>query len=624
MAQVTNKRVARGWSALINEVTGATSLEEFHQRMLDLQCKIVAAEYGALWTIGKDGKPVLDQTWPAALMNTSPEDPVRAILQSAANAAAPRGSSLVMRVDQEGINQTPGLGAHLFSTIMHVHGRAAALTTVVADCRDQSVIQTTAPMRDLAAGLYEVFAARQEAKFRALEATRVRKALAMLATSQEATGFYGASMNLINEMARTLKCSRVSLGWIKGQTVKLVAMSDTEDLKRHSEQVRHIELAMAESLDQQQPIVYPPPADAEPMLLHAVMHAHRDLAGHGPNHHVLSVPLRLRDEWLGVITFERTDEPFGADIVQHLQLIADVVASHLWDRYVNDRWLIGHAYNSFKTTMGYLLGPKHVMWKMGVIAAIAVLCFLAVGSWEYKVSAPFVYEAQTKRMIPAPFEARLDEVNARPGDPVKQGQVLARLDVRELELQLADAQGRRQAAQLSRAKGKAEGKEAEAQLAQAELDQVTAQIDLLQYRINRASITAPLDGYVVAGTWHDKIGSVVKLGDNLFEVAPESNMVAVLRIKETDIDMVAQGQHGRLASKADPQYKVNFTVQRIVPMAGPVENQNVFEARAQLENVEQRLLAGTEGQAYIDVGVKPIRWIATRRIVDKIRLWMWW
>lgn len=624
MSQVSSKRVNRGWSALINDITGATSLAEFHQRMLDLQCKIVAAEYGALWTIGKDGKPVLDQTWPAALIDSPKEDPVHAVLETAANAVAQRGTSLVMRVDQEGINQAPGLGAHLFSTVMHVHGRPAALTTVVADCRDQSVIQTTAPMRDLAAGLYEVFAARQEAKLRALEASRVRKAMAMLATSQEATGFYGASMNLINEMARQLKCSRVSLGWIKGHTAKLVAMSDTEDLKRHSEQVRHIELAMAECLDQQQPIVYPPPEDGEPMLLHAVVHAHRDLAKDGSAHYVLSIPLRMRDEWLGVLTLERSDEPFGADLVQHLQLIADVVASHLWDRYDTDRWLVGHTYQSFKKSMGYLVGPKHVMWKLGVIAALVVISYLAVGNWMYKVSAPFVYEAQTKRIIPAPFEARLDEVDVRPGDSVKAGQLLARLDVRELELQLADAQGKKRSAELSKAKGKAEGKESDAQLAQADVDQANAQIALLNYRISRASIVAPLDGYVVQGSWHDKIGSVVKQGDNLFEIAPEGNMVAVLRIKESDIDMISPGQQGRLASKADPQYKINFTIERIVPLASPVENENVFEARAKLEHVDQRLLAGTEGQAYIDVGEKPIRWIASRRIIDKIRLWMWW
>jgi multidrug resistance efflux pump len=624
MAQTTSKRVARGWSALVSQITGATSVQDFHQRMLDLQCKIVAAEYGALWTIDAQGKPVLDQTWPEALKDSPGSDPVRAILDSAAEAATKRNTSLVMRVDQEGVNASPGLGAHLFCTMMHVHGRPAALTTVVADCRDPSVLQTTTPMRDLAAGLYEVFAARQEANYRAIEASRVRKAMAMLATSQEAQGFYGASMNLINEMARQLKCSRVSLGWVKGQTVKLVAMSDTEEVKRHSEEVALIELAMAESLDQQQPIVSPVPPDAEPMLVHAVAHAHRKLVAGENNKYVASIPLRQRDEWIGVLTFERSDEPLTNDLIQHLQLIADVVASHLWDRYDNDRWLVGHAYESFKWVMSYLVGPKHVMWKLGVIAALVCLGYLAVGTWPYKIGAPFVYEAQTKRIIPAPFDARLDQVNVRPGDPVKKGQVLARLDVRELELQLADARGRQRMAQLKKAKGRAEGKVSDAQLAQADLDQVNAQIALLEYRIGRAQIVAPLDGYVVAGTWQDKVGSMVQLGDNLFEVAPEGNMVAVLHIDESDINMIQPGETGVLSSKADPQYKIKFTIQRIVPMAGPVDNENVFEARAHLQNVDQQLLAGTEGQAYIDVGPRPIRWIATRRIMDKIHLWLWW
>jgi len=625
MAQVSGKRVARGWSAMINDLIAAPSLDAFHKQMLDLQCKIVAAEYGALWVLDAEGKPTLDQAWPPALASTPVDDPVRAVLESGAQTAAQRRSSLVMRIDQEGINQpTPGLGAHLFITIMHVHGKPVAMTTVVADCRDPSVIQSTLPMRDLAAGLYEVFAARQEATLRSLEAARVRKAMAMLATSQEATGFTGAALNLVNEMARQLKCSRVSLGWIKGRGVKLVAMSDTEHLQRHSEQVALIELAMAESLDQQQPILCPVPADAEPILAHAVIHAHRRLIEDNPRRHAVSIPLRQRDQWLGVITLERTDEDFGPELIQHLQLIADVVTPHLQDRYETDRWLIGHAYSSFKWTMGYLVGPKHVMWKLAVILILCCLSYLMLASWPYKVSAPFLFESQTKRIIPAPFEARLNAVNAKPGDPVKAGQVLAELDVRELELQLADALGRQRAAELKRAKARSEAKEAEALIAQADLQQVTAQIELLQYRINRARITAPLDGYVVAGTWHDKIGSVVNQGDNLFEVAPEGDMVAVLHVRESDIDMITPGQTGRLASKADPQRKIRFTIDRVVPMAGPVENENVFEVRATLEPVDGRLLAGTEGQAYIDVGEKPIRWIATRRIIDKIRLWMWW
>src|SRR5690606_22818363 len=136
-------------------------------------------------------------------------------------------------------------------------------------------------------------------------------------------------LNLVNELARSLRCTRVSIGWVKGNTVKLVAMSDTEELKRQSDDAAHLEMAMAECLDQQQPIVYPVPRDAEPLLANAVVHAHRKVNADHPNRHILTLPLRQGEEWIGALLLERTDEAFDVSLVQQLQLVVDVLSPHL-------------------------------------------------------------------------------------------------------------------------------------------------------------------------------------------------------------------------------------------------------------------------------------------------------
>jgi multidrug efflux pump subunit AcrA (membrane-fusion protein) len=478
-------------------------------------------------------------------------------------------------------------------------------------------------------------------------------------------------LNLVNELARQLSCSRVSLGWIRGRSVRLVAMSDTEHLKRHSEQVANIELSMAECLDQQQPIAYPIPAQAEPLIQQAVVHAHRKMAPQ-PNQHVLSLPLRHRDEWIGVITLERS-EPFDPNLIQYLQLVTDVLSPQLDDRRDGDRPLYGHAWRSIEKAATYVVGPKHVAWKLGAIALIAVIAVLLFGSWQYRVSAPFVFEAYSRRVLPAPFEGRIKAVNVEPGRAVKAGQILAQLETTELNLQLVEAQKKARLASLEKSQKLAEGKQAEYQQAKANEEQYNAQGALLEYQIEQATIRSPVDGWVLAGQWYDKVGNVIRQGDQMFEVAPLTDLVALLHVGESDITQIdaVKPQTGRLATRSVPEETFEFKTWRVVPAATPVNGVNSFDVRAKLDEVEWNnaaeypakqmvvhegiryralsktgpsrsggavvpgtndavwaradwLRPGMEGIAKVDAGSRPMYWILTHRITDAVRLWMWW
>jgi multidrug efflux pump subunit AcrA (membrane-fusion protein) len=638
----------RGWERLVAQLNAAPDLGAFHRGMLDVQCKIVAAEYGALWVRGENGEPRPLEAWPKSLGQVPLNSPMMTLLAESAKSGFERGASHVLKAEPENPGEAPDLGAHIFVTVLRAKGQVVAVSTVVAECRDAQVLQSTQPLRELAAGLYEGFFARQDAAAREQDAQRVRQAMAILAVSQEATGFAGSCLNLVNELARQLKCTRVSLGWIRGRGVRLVAMSDTEHLKRHSEQVAGIEMAMAECLDQQQPIVYPVPEGAEPLLLHAVVHAHRKVTGEQPNRYVVSLPLRHRDDWIGVVTLERIDAPFDPGTIQYLQLVADVAAPHLQSRYESDRFLIFHAWHSLERALAYLVGPKHTGWKAGAIALLALLVFLAVGTWGYRVTAPFTFEAETRRLVPAPFDARLEGVTVEPGDRVEAGQVLAQLDVTEATLQREKARAKlnEYIVEEAKARGKAMAGEADsadwadAKKAEANIKETQAQIALLDYTIEKGTLKAPVAGQVLAGDWKDKLGGVVKQGDAMFEIAPlddpTRDIIAVLHVSESDIDLIAPksgdgGRRGELATRSEPQETFPFEVVQIVPLATPVEGANAFEVRARLlpaANQHERdrqdwLRPGMSGLAKIDAGRQPIRWILTHRIVDTIRLWVW-
>lgn len=627
VSQPTSGR-KRGWAHIVNQIVQAPDHPSFLYGMLQAQCNIVAADYGAMWLVDNQNNLQMGQTWPTRLTEQKPEPAVVEMLKQAATTGLQKSTSQVLKLhldDSPDANQGGPAHSLVFVSVMQSGGRIAAISTAVAQCHDEKVVRATDAMRELAAGLYEIFLARHDAQVHRDDAQCVRRAMATMAISQEGRGFDGACMNLVNELARQHKCTRVSMGWIKGQTVRVVAMSDTEHLKRHDEQVTLVELAMAECLDQQQPIVQPLPDSSEPLLAHAVVHAHRRLTDDHPTKNALSIPLRHGDEWVGVLLLERTGDPFNEQLIQQLQLAADVIAPHLADRRHVDRFLVVHAWYSFTNIARYLVGPKHVGWKLlGVLVAAAIV-FAAIGTWPYRVSAPFVLEAQAKRVIPAPYQGRLDQVHVEPGLVVKSGDVLAQLDTVELKLQLEDAISQLKRVTYERIQAIAENKQAEAQQAQATIEQTRSRINLLQYQIDQATIRSPINGVVLSGYWHDKVGGVVELGQTMFDVAPLEELVAIVRVDENDIDMIdtQSFQAGELATRSVPEEKFNIQVTRVVPLATPEEGTNAFEVRCRIDDPAVWLRPGMEGLAKIEIGDRRIAWIATHRIIDYIRLKLW-
>ena len=56
-------RHPQGWSDMVEQLAAAPDRPAFLDRMLALQCKVVAAEYGAIWTLGEDGRPAVACAW---------------------------------------------------------------------------------------------------------------------------------------------------------------------------------------------------------------------------------------------------------------------------------------------------------------------------------------------------------------------------------------------------------------------------------------------------------------------------------------------------------------------------------------------------------------------------------
>jgi hypothetical protein len=140
----------------------------------------------------------------------------------------------------------------------------------------------------------------------------------------------------------------------------------------------------------------------------------------------------------------------------------------------------------------------------------------------------------------------------------------------------------------------------------------------------QARLVSPLGGTLVEGDLKRQIGGPVKMGDVLFEVTPLESLRAVLHVREDQITDVRVGQRGRLATASYPAQRIAFEVERVNPIAEVVKQKNVFKVRVRLLERYDWMRPGMEGVAKIDLAQRSYAWIWTRKIINWVRMKLWW
>ena len=144
-----------------------------------------------------------------------------------------------------------------------------------------------------------------------------------------------AAIALCNQMADTWQATRVSVGFLAGQTVKLKAMSHTEDITRKMQLVQDLEAAMEECIDQDSEVLTPSPEGATTINRQARLYTEK----HGPVRMSL-LPLRLRDKVVGALAVEwPTDHAIAPVEVESLRVAANLFTARLHQFHLDDRWL---------------------------------------------------------------------------------------------------------------------------------------------------------------------------------------------------------------------------------------------------------------------------------------------
>jgi RND family efflux transporter MFP subunit len=461
----------------------------------------------------------------------------------------------------------------------------------------------------------------REEALRQRDTTLARMGLAndLVATALQESRFTPSALAVANELAAQLHCDRVSIGIADTNGVQVKAISHTASFDRKTSLVRLIGEAMDEVIDLDSVVVHPPRDGEE---LGGIAHA--ELAREFKHDAICSVPLLHDGHTFGVITLERSrGEPFDAAAVEVCKTAGMLLGPILALQQEAERGVLPRLRDGAAWWATALFGPRHPGIKLLAAIGVAVIAVGSFATATYRVSAKTVIEGAVQRAAVAPFDGYVAQSMVRAGDAVKQGDILCRLDDRDLKLERTRLLSEREQLVGKRRQAMASEDRAAMAVIAAQIEQSDAQLALVQDKLARATLVAPFDGVVVSGDLSQLLGTPVEQGKMLFQVAPLDAYRVILEVDEADIDQVRPGQQGELALSGNPGHPLRIHVKQVTPVSTPQEGHNFFRVEARLDSPSAHLRPGMEGVGKVTVGPRKLLWIWTHGLVDWLRLWAW-
>lgn len=594
-------------AALWAGFAGAQSAGAFCEAWLALQCRdLPGAVNGLLLLREGDGRYTPAAIWPDRTrdMGHLAKIAQEALVQrSGQTEAGPLSSKVAYPIEVTGVLQG----------------------VVVVELAGQAPADLVAALRRLhwGAGWLETLFRRHDADQARSRLARSDITLEMLSIAAENTDQRQAATAVATNLAARLSCSRVSLGLTDGRRVRLSAISYQAVFQKQAQIVDAIENAMEEALDQDAAVAFPPTPDTA----RRIALAQTDLARQAGVLAVASVPLVSAGRAVGVVTLERdTGAGFTDDELAQIAAVSVALGPLIEARARSQRLISGRAVDATASGMAKLFGPRRPGLKLAALVVVGAVAWLSFATGDFRLSARSVIEGTVERSVIAPFDGFVASATLRAGDRVTAGQVLATLDDRDLQLDMARKQAERDQSQLKYQEALGKQDRAQARILSAQIREAEAQIALIQTKLDRSQITAPFDGIIVSGDLTQMLGAPVETGKVLFQVAPLDSYRAILQLEERDMPFIAEGQTGtlRLAGRASEPVPVEIT--KVVPVATAQDGKNTFRVEAALPEAPLWVRPGMEGVAKVEVDERGLVWIWSRSLIDwaRIAIWKWW
>ena len=446
------------------------------------------------------------------------------------------------------------------------------------------------------------------------------EALDMMVLLNSDIKYMKAVMTFCNEIATRYGCSRVSLGWLQGNYVRVQAISHMEKFEKKMVVVQALEAVMEEALDQDEEVLYP-----RPQGNNGVVRDHEKFAQLEGVACLASLPVRIDDDPVAVLSCERVDDQFSESDIRGLRLLCDQAARRLSDLQHQSRWFGARLAESCKQWLADFFTVENSFAKLIGVTICLCLCFMTFWKLPYRIEAPFILKTDDLLYIPSPYDGYIHEVFVQVGDRVDEGALLLKLDDRELFLEESSAIADMSRYTREAEKARAVNGLADMKIALAMRGQAHAQLKMVRHYLANAAINAPFTGIVVEGDLTEMLGAPIRKGDILFKLALLEKLYVEVDIDERDIHELSGNETGEIAFVSQPQLKFPIGVEQIDPVAVTKESGNIFILRSALtDDPKSWWRPGMSGIAKINVGKRSLLWIFTHRTVDFFRMLLWW
>jgi len=250
---------------------------------------------------------------------------------------------------------------------------------------------------------------------------------------------------------------------------------------------------------------------------------------------------------------------------------------------------------------------------------------------------------------------RLLTVSVQMGDPVRRGQVIGKIEDREIVEQVSQAEAsllvskatiRQREADLKvaqvnfdrsknlferqllakQALDDAESRflaaEAQIDLSKAQMAQAEARLQELKINLQNTTVTSPVDGFV--GKRNVDPGAMVSQNTPLASVVDISRLKMVVNVVEKDVRLVTVGDSGQVDVDAYPGEKFFGRIARVAPVLDPATRTATMEI--EIANNDRRLKPGMYARVSLNVEERKNTLVAPKNSVidfeSKRGVWM--
>jgi multidrug resistance efflux pump len=264
------------------------------------------------------------------------------------------------------------------------------------------------------------------------------------------------------------------------------------------------------------------------------------------------------------------------------------------------------------------MGSRKKRIRLAVIAALIIAGFVVPtptwvsGDAEVRPAAPVA--------VRAPTEGTIREVLVDEGQRVSAGAVLGRIRDDDVRVELERVRSATQRLHAEAARARSQHDLATYRAREASLREHAERERFLETELERAILTAPVDGVVLTTQVELRQGEHLDIGATFLELADLSRMEIEVQVSENDIQSIKPGSSARLKVHAHPGRTFRGEVARIAPRAGADRH---FLVTVGIENADEALRPGMTGRAHIESPSRPLFARMFRPLIRGLRLRLW-